>query len=330
MRPVTSLSLDLDNLWSYKKVHGDADWDAYGTYLPMLVPRVLEFLDTLDLTITFFVVGIDATRTENQDAIRAIGEAGHEIGNHSHRHEPWLHLYDADETHEELAAAEEAIEAVTGHRPVGFRGPGYSLSQTTLDVLSHRGYRYDASTLPTWIGPLARAYYFRSTDLSEAQRKERSALFGSWKDARRPVHPYTWRQSAGDLTELPVTVMPLLRVPIHFSYLLYLAGVSTRLADVYLEGAMRVCRIRKVAPSLLMHPLDFIGGDDLAELDFFPAMSMTSSAKMKALASYLDRVGRHFEIGPMIDHVNHLEQGGLKAMRAISTGSSVRPRQLRS
>ena len=28
MKPIASLSLDLDNKWSYMKTHGDAGWDA--------------------------------------------------------------------------------------------------------------------------------------------------------------------------------------------------------------------------------------------------------------------------------------------------------------
>lgn len=63
------------------------------------------------------------------------------------------------------------IEA-TGKRPVGFRGPGYSLSPTVLDVLAERGYEYDCSTLPTYIAPLARAYYFlNSPEMSDEERE---------------------------------------------------------------------------------------------------------------------------------------------------------------
>jgi len=40
-----------------------------------------------------------------------------------------------------------------------------------LDVLVRRGYRFDASTLPTYIGPLARAYYFMTAKLQREQRE---------------------------------------------------------------------------------------------------------------------------------------------------------------
>jgi len=41
-RPLCSLSLDLDNLWSYLKTHGEAGWDEYPSYLDSVVPHVLN------------------------------------------------------------------------------------------------------------------------------------------------------------------------------------------------------------------------------------------------------------------------------------------------
>ena len=158
--------------------------------------------------ITFFVVGAGADQAENETC-RGARRRGHEIGNHSYRHEPWLHLYEPDELDEELAKAETALERVTGVRPVGFRGPGYSLSEDTLRVLADRGYQYDASTLPTVIGPLARAFYFRTAKLDAEQRRERAGLFGQFSDGLRPLRPYRWSIGDATLTELPVTTMPL-------------------------------------------------------------------------------------------------------------------------
>ena len=39
MKPLASLSLDLDNKWSYMKTHGDAGWEALPSYLDACVPR---------------------------------------------------------------------------------------------------------------------------------------------------------------------------------------------------------------------------------------------------------------------------------------------------
>ncbi len=177
-KPICSLSLDLDNLWSYLKTHGDPGWEGFPSYLDLVVPRVLDILERLDWTITFFIVGQDADLQKNHDALASIAAAGHEIGNHSFHHEPWLHLYTQEQINDEIYRAEQAIQSATGATPRGFRGPGYSLSKATIDVLSRRGYRYDGSTLPTFLGPLARAYYFQTSNLTDDEKEQRKVLFG--------------------------------------------------------------------------------------------------------------------------------------------------------
>ncbi len=67
-KPIASLSLDLDNKWSYMKTHGDAGWESFPTYLDVIVPRSLKFLRERDLKITYFIVGQDAAREENHAA----------------------------------------------------------------------------------------------------------------------------------------------------------------------------------------------------------------------------------------------------------------------
>src|ERR1700733_11948422 len=123
MKPIASLSLDLDNKWSYMKTHGDAGWESFPSYLDTVVPRALNFLSQRDLNITFFIVGQDAALDKNTEAISQISASGHEIGNHSFNHEPWLHLYSEAEIVDEFARTEDALLKVTGQKPVGFRGP---------------------------------------------------------------------------------------------------------------------------------------------------------------------------------------------------------------
>ena len=87
-KPLASLSLDLDNQWSYMKTHGDEGWEEMPTYLPVLIPRVVDVMRDLNLKITFFIVGQDAVLEKNAAALRLITEAGHDVGNHSFHHEP--------------------------------------------------------------------------------------------------------------------------------------------------------------------------------------------------------------------------------------------------
>lgn len=306
-KPLASLSLDLDNQWSYMKTHGNPAWESYPSYLDVVVPRTLRFFEERGLKITYFIVGTDAERPENAKALAAITAAGHEVGNHSHRHEPWLHLYSDADIETEIARAEDAIAAVTGQRPTGFRGPGFSLSTAVLATLKRRGYRYDASTFPTFLGPLARAYYFFTAKLSAEERERRKALFGGMREGLRPLRPYRWRLEAGPLLEVPVTTMPLFRIPFHVSYLIYLAGFSPALARAYFATALGLCRLTGIQPSLLLHPLDFLGSDDgLEPLQFFPGMNIPAATKLAWMDDFLGAYARKFTVLPMGAHVDAL------------------------
>ena len=309
MKPIASLSLDLDNEWAYLKTRGDPAWEAMPSYLDCVVPRVLEILERHSLRITFFVVGLDAALEKNREALGKLARAGHEIGNHSLRHEPWLHLYSEEELERELSEAEAHIEAATGRRPDAFRGPGFSLSETTLRVLLRRGYRYDASTFPTFLGPLARAYYFMTAKLNTEERRKRAWLYGSMREGFRPLRPYRWQLAGGTLLEIPVTTLPFFRVPIHVSYVLYLSGFSPLLARVYFETALRLCRLAAVEPSILLHPLDFLGAEDVPSLGFFPAMRLPAPRKLMVVEHCLARMQALFDVRSLGEHATTIEAG---------------------
>ena len=292
-----TVSLDLDDLWTYLKTRGDSRWTGYPSYLPVFLPRVLALLDKLKLRITFFIVGRDAAVPANVELIQAITSCGHEIGNHSYEHDCWLHRYRRSELDAELERAEVAIEQATGRRPRGFRGPGYTWSPELLECLQARGYHYDASTLPTIIGPLARMYFLRTAPLSAEQKRERGELFGSFRDAVRSVRPYLWRLPEGrTLLEIPVTPMPVTRLPFHLSYLLYLDSYSPRLMEAYLGMALALCRGSRVEPSFLLHPLDLLGPAEAPGLEFFPAMRVSAERKAAVFQYVLQRLQREFDL----------------------------------
>ena len=312
-----SLSLDLDNEWSYLKTHGDTAWQSYPSYLDLVVPRFLDVFAKLHQRVTVFVVGQDAAFEKNREALASIAPAGHEIGNHSFHHEPWFVQNSPADIEAEVAQAEDAIANATGVRPTGFRGPGYAVSKAVLAALAQRGYQYDASTLPTYIGPLARAYYFATSRLSREERAERSALFGSISDGFRRVSPYRWDLGAsGGLLEIPVTTFPVLKVPFHFSYILYLAMRSPALARAYFKTALTACRVAGVEPSLLLHPLDFLGCEDVASLAFFPAMQVPRTRKLELLVELLETFKNSFEVLPLGEHAGRVDRRGATHIRA--------------
>ena len=178
-----------------------------------------------------------------------------------------------------------------------------------MQVLARRGYIYDASTFPTYLGPLARAYYFMTTNLTPEEKAKRRELFGKFKDGLRTNAAYRWRYNGDELIEIPVTTFPVFKVPIHISYVLYLSRFSRRLALFYFNTALEACRVSGLEPSILLHPLDFLGADDnIPELAFFPAMSMKRAPKMSVVSAALNILRGKFNVVTMEQHALSVAQ----------------------
>jgi len=282
------------------KTHGDTGWEKFPSYFDVFIPPFLDLLDELNLRITFFIVGQDAALEKNADALREVTRRGHEVGNHSFYHEPWLHLYSKEQIKTEIYKAEEHINKATGQRPLGFRGPGFSYSKELFEVLVDNHYMYDASTFPTYLGPLARLYYFWTSHLTEAEKNQRDELFGRFKDGLRPVKPYFLGLPSGDLfLELPVTTIPVFKMPFHLSYLIYISRFSRLLMSFYLNAAIMLCRMTGTRPSFLLHPLDFLDRSLVPELSFFPGMDMDKERKIDIFIRVLEGIASHFELANM-------------------------------
>ena len=302
-KKVASISLDLDNQWSYMKIHGDEGWDLYPSYLDIFVPHVLDILDELEIKITFFIVGKDCESELNRRYIKMIVDRGHEVGNHSYYHESWLQTYSYEKIEKEIISAENAIQEVTGQKPRGFRGPGFSWSFDLLKVLEKRGYLYDASTLPTYLGPLARLYYFSKSGLSKEEKNARKELFGKFSEGFRKLKPYYFELGDGrKIKEIPVTTMPIFKLPFHFSYLLFLSNVSLLLMKLYLNIAIFLCKLTGTPISFLLHPLDIIGGDQIKQLAFFPGMNIQSERKVKVFKEVIIQLKKHYRLTNMSEY----------------------------
>ncbi|CAN5804654.1 polysaccharide deacetylase family protein [soil metagenome] len=297
---LASISLDLDDQWSYMKVHGDEGWETFPSYLDVVLPITLDVLEKLNIKITFFIVGQDAAIEKNHPVLKSIVDRGHEVANHSFHHESWLKTYSKEKIEEEITIAEEAILKATGKRTNMFRGPGFSWSNDLLEVLEKRNYIFDASLLPTYISPLMRKYYFAKSNLSKEEKESRKELFGSFSESFYPLKPYTWElPNKKKLMEIPVTTMPVFKIPFHQSYLLYISNISMGLMKFYLRFAIMMCKITRTQPSYLLHPLDLIGKDHVPQLEFFPGMNILSPKKLEIFEIAMTILKKNFELLPM-------------------------------
>jgi peptidoglycan/xylan/chitin deacetylase (PgdA/CDA1 family) len=125
-----------------------ADWldvmthQAYGPRTG--VPRLLRVLERRSVSATFFVPGYSAERWP--DAVRAIRDAGHEIGHHGYLHESSRGTSAADEE-ARLLRGLEALDQVAGVRPIGYRAPRWEMSPTLLSLLPRHGFEYDSGLM---------------------------------------------------------------------------------------------------------------------------------------------------------------------------------------
>jgi peptidoglycan/xylan/chitin deacetylase (PgdA/CDA1 family) len=108
------------------------------------VKRLLALLERRAMPATFFVPGHTLTTfTDDTDAILA---GGHELACHGWMHEDLAELT-AEEQRDIVGRSIEAVRAVTGAAPAGFRAPYWSFGEETLGLVAAAGFVYDSSLM---------------------------------------------------------------------------------------------------------------------------------------------------------------------------------------
>lgn len=116
---------------------------SQATYeLEIGIPLVLKFLAARGLRTTFFVPGLVAE--QHSDAIQAIVEEGHEVACHGYDHVSHHGLTESEER-TLIAKSLDALEQVTGTRPVGYRAPLFEMNTHTTALLRTEGLRYSSN-----------------------------------------------------------------------------------------------------------------------------------------------------------------------------------------
>ena len=305
-RPAATVSIDLDDLWSYRRSFGLAESAATPSLLPIAIPRFLDFMEQHELRGTVFVVGHDAELTRHAWLFMQIARCGHELGNHSHDHAGDLESWSAERQRNDLGRAHAAIAAASGFTPRGFRGPSFRVSKSLLEAVQAMGYGYDASTFPNALGALARGWQRRRAERLGTQAVLVADTFGSSAVRRLPLKPYAWGLPGGALVEVPVTTLPGLRFPVHGTYLQFLADRSPFAARAYARAAIRSFQWAGIEPHYLLHATDFIGCDDPFECAFLPGMRRPWREKVGLLALVVGRMQRVFELMPIDAYVKQL------------------------
>ncbi len=210
---VAVVSVDLDEVPCYAAIHGieTEPVSAHAVY-DHAVDRLADLFADEDVPATFFVIGLDLAHGPSAAKARQLGAAGHELASHTLSHHYDLTRRDRATIEREIAGNEEAFARAGLPRPVGFRAPGYTITDTVLDVLRERGYAYDSSVFPSPVYYAGKAAFIGLTSL--AGRRTRSILddprvLTARTEPYRVGRPY-WRAGDG-IVELPIAVTRGLR-----------------------------------------------------------------------------------------------------------------------
>jgi peptidoglycan/xylan/chitin deacetylase (PgdA/CDA1 family) len=147
-RVAVLLSFDVDNetvqgLRTGTVSIGPLSQGEYGHRVAL--PRVLALLEAENVPATFFFPAWSLKLAPEQaDLIQAPGL--HEIGVHG-----WIHelntALDAETEARLVRQATDAIEAIIGERPVGYRAPSWNHSPSTLRIIREMGFIYESSLM---------------------------------------------------------------------------------------------------------------------------------------------------------------------------------------
>ena len=283
-----AISVDLDEIPNYFRIHGldpaRAGAAATAVY-DVAIDRLERFADGVGVPLTLFAIGADLERPEAAARLRRAREAGCEIANHSLDHLYDLTRRDRHEVVRQVEGGAEAIARATGARPLGFRAPGYTITDDVFDVLGELGVAYDSSVFP------CPAYYAAKTSaiaLIAARGRRSHSVVDTPLVLAAPTRPYRtgrpyWRRGRGVL-ELPVQVTRGPRLPF--------IGTTVTLAGP--DRARWLARLCAGEPlvNLELHGIDVLDATDGLEalVPHQPDVRVPRQQKLDALAAVVEEL----------------------------------------
>ena len=248
-----TIQVDLDGVWTIYRHHQVEVSHYPDPVFEQSLSRFLALFNTANIKTTFFVVGSDLETPELAHQIKQVADAGHELANHTYSHPLNFSQLTYTEKKNEIERADSLIRDITGQSVIGFRAPSYAIDSETLTILNDLRYQYDSSIFPTYWSGLIRQF---ETGFSVPSSKA-SASYGKIQYSRAPnriYHPdatFPWKPGNLNLWEVPVSVYPLVRIPIHSSF-------SARLGWWYFASAINwLARLRR-SVVFVFHGVDLV------------------------------------------------------------------------
>ncbi len=236
------LHVDVDNLWIYEKEFGvkilkDPEF-IYTHSLPIL----LKLLKKSNSKATFMIIGQDLLLPKCRKFCKKAVSEGHEIANHSWSHPVLFGKMSFREKQAQIIKAHEIITKVCKVEPIGFRGPGYYQDKEIIHILGELNYKYDTSILPGYAEILMSLY----ANLKKGENRNKT--FGRTSYVIKGQNPHKLKNG---LIEFPISILPILRLPIHTTFAYFFGKRYRNLIIKYFNTKPKYALY-------LFHAIDFV------------------------------------------------------------------------
>jgi len=193
-RKTACITLDLESDWFVDK-------PGQSYYTVEYLPKYIEMIQELDVPVSIFVVG--RFLEESPHAVEALrSELDSEFHLHSYGHDPEM----SQGFNSDLRQGIEAFKTFFGSSPDGYRAPLGRITDQQLVTLDRQGFTFDSSIYPSYRP-------------------------GAYNNLTAPTEPYQ-PHNTDTIVELPIGVIPYLRIPAAQSYLKLFGQSYLRLFDM--------------------------------------------------------------------------------------------------
>jgi len=283
-----AVSVDLDEIPNYFAIHGlpEPHGPEASLVYDVAVDRLAALAAERRMPLTLFAIGSDLGRPESAAKLRAARERGFEIANHSLDHRYDFVRLGRSEIRRQVEAGADAIERAVGERPLGFRAPGYTITDEVFEVLAELGVAYDSSVFPS------PSYYAAKTTKIGAialRGRQSSSIVDNPAVLLSPTRPYRvgrpyWRRGQG-LRELPVQVTRGARLP-------FIGTSITMGGPRFARALARMC-VGEPLVNLELHGIDVLDAADGLEAlrPHQPDVRVPKERKLAALSAVFAELG---------------------------------------
>ena len=298
-----SFHVDLDSprklleFWGHDDIHVDLD-----SFYDVAMERALSLFKSCGVPVTFFCVGEEIAKSvKARELIREAFFAGHEIANHTYSHPLGLANFDRTNIRLEIEQCSNIIREITGENPVGFRSPGYSIDDSTLDILEELSFQYDSSAFCSLLNPFLNYYYKLFRKGSNHQEAFASNFY------RIPHGPYypsrnNWKAkgTSREIVEIPIPRTRVLNLPFYNNFHLSLGGFLRKLTIFSMSQPYIV---------YLFHLIEFVDLNDgiPTELRIHPNVKMEIKEKLKAMQDTIMLMTKNRQVVRTDEFVRHFK-----------------------